>query len=199
MVADGARNQHHVAGSRTVATQFQTVGQDTDGGRGDEDAVTLAALHDLGVTRHYRHAGRARCMRHRFDDARQVGQRKAFFQNESGGEIKRCRTHHRDIVDRTVYRETADIATGEEQGRDNMAVSGHHEACRFAVQHGSWQHGAVVALTQVLVAQMAREQFRDQLHHGAAAGAMRQIDPTVLQIEWPHIASFDVRHQLMSL
>ena len=199
MVAHGARDQHHIARSGAVAAEFQALGQHADGGGGDENAVALAAFHHLGVACYHRHAGRARSFGHRFDDARQVGQRKAFFEDETGGEIERCGTHHRHVVHGAVHRQAADVAAGKEQGRHHMAVGRHHDACRLAVQHRRRQNRAVVTLTQVLVAQMVGEQFRDQLHHGAPARAMRQIDPTVLQIEWPHIASFDISHQFMSL
>ena len=199
MVAHGARDQHHIARSGAAAAEFQTLGQDADGGGGDEDAVALAAFHHLGVARYHRHAGHARSFGHRFDDARQIGQRKAFFEDETGSEIERCGAHHRHVVHGAMHRQAADVATRKEQGRHHMAVGRHHDACRLAVQHRRRQHCAVVALTQVLVAQVLGEQFRDQLHHGAPARAMRQIDPTVLQIEWPHIASFDISHQFMSL
>jgi hypothetical protein len=57
---------------------------------------------------------------HGFDDARQVGQRKAFFEDEAGGKVKRLGAHHRDVIDRAMHRKAADVAAGKEQRRDHV-------------------------------------------------------------------------------
>jgi hypothetical protein len=81
---------------------------------------------------------------------REVGQRKAFFEDEAGGKIQRLRAHHGDVVDRAMHRQAADVAAGEEQRRDHVAVGGHHQAPASRRR----QHGAVVALAQVFVVEV---------------------------------------------
>jgi hypothetical protein len=53
-------------------------------GRRDEDAVALAALDHLGICRDDRYARLPRGLRQRGDDAFQIGEGKAFFEDESG-------------------------------------------------------------------------------------------------------------------
>jgi hypothetical protein len=50
-----------------------------------------------------------------------------------------------------------------------------------------WQDGTIIALAQIVVIQMSRKQFLDQLSPGAAAGAMAQVDTTMLQIKGTNV------------
>jgi hypothetical protein len=79
MVADGARQQQHVARPRQRAADVAPGGHHADAGGADEDAVALALFDHLGVAGDDRHAGLARRRGHRLDDALQVGQRKALL------------------------------------------------------------------------------------------------------------------------
>ncbi len=179
MIADRAGNQNDVAGTRAIAGQMQPVRHGADPGGGDEHAVRLAALDDLGVAGDDLDAGLARRRAHALRDAVQIGQRKALFEDEAGGKMQRPRACHRQIVDRAMHRQRADVAAGKEQRRDDIAVGGHGEA-----PGGRVEHRLVVALRQQIVVERVAENFADELRHGAAAGAVGQIDPAVLEIEF---------------
>jgi hypothetical protein len=185
VVAERAGNEEHVAGPGQVAGEVDAVGQDADAGGGDEHAVALALLDHLGVAGHQLHAGFVRGPGHGFDDAGQVGQREALLQDEAGGEVEGGGPHHRHVVDGAVHRQAADVAAGEEQGRDHVAVGGHHQ---LALAQG--QAGAVVALGQVFVAQILGEQVGDELHHGPAAAAVAHVHAAVLDVQGAGVALF---------
>jgi len=72
------------AGLRIASGQFHPRRHDADAGRGDEDAVALAALDDLGIAGHHRHAGGFRGCRHALHDARQIGELEPLFDDEGG-------------------------------------------------------------------------------------------------------------------
>ena len=87
-----------------------------------------------------------------------------------------------------------------------MAIGGHHQPAGSAVGSSRrdaerWrrQHGAVIALAEVFVAQMLGEEFGNQLHHGAPAGTVGHIDTTVFQIQWSDVTALDFAHQCISL
>ena len=194
MVAHRARDQNRVARAHPGTAQLNAVGQHADTGGGDENAVALATLDHLGVARHHRHTRRVSGMRHRLHDTRQVTQRKALFQNKTCCQIQRRGTHHGHVVERAVHRQTADITARKKQRRHHMAVGGHHQPRRFAVDHRGRQHRTVVTLAQVGVAQVAGKQLRDELHHGPPARAVRHVNAPVFQIKRPHVATFDFTH-----
>ena len=93
-----------------------------------------------------------------------------------------------------MHREAADVAAGKEQRRDDVGVGGHHQAPRAAHKSRRWQYGAIVALTQEFVVEMAREQFIDQLRHGPPTGAMGQINTTMFEVNGTHVAFSNLFH-----
>ncbi|MCY1560160.1 hypothetical protein D9M68_972650 [compost metagenome] len=86
-----------------------------------------------------------------------------------------------------MHREAADVATGEKQRRDHMAVGGHDEASLRRVESGQSQHCAVVALAQELIVKSREEQLFDQLRRGLAARAMTHVDAAVLDVQRPDV------------
>ncbi len=86
---------------------------------GDEDAVALAAIDDLGIAGDERHAGLVAGLPHRGDDALQVGQRQSFFEDERRRQEQRPGAADGQIVDRAVHRQPADVAAGEEERPDH--------------------------------------------------------------------------------
>ena len=62
-------------------------GHDADAGRGDEDAVAFAAVHDLGIAGDEGDARLGAGLPHRGDDALEVGHRQPFFENERRREV----------------------------------------------------------------------------------------------------------------
>ena len=68
----------------------------------------------------------AACRRRRMDasTALQGLHRQAFFQDERRAQIQRPRAAHRQVVDRAVDRQRADVAAGEEQWPDHIGIGG---------------------------------------------------------------------------
>ena len=116
---------------------------DADAGGVDEDLVALAAVDDLGVAGDELHAGLGGRGAHRLDDAAQIVDGQAFFEDERGGEIQRLRAAHGQIVDGAVDGEAADVAAGKEDRRDHEGVGGEGEA-----RAADGEHGLVVELVE---------------------------------------------------
>jgi hypothetical protein len=85
---------------------------------------------------------------------------------------------HGHVVDRAVDGERADVAAGKEQRRYHIAVGGHDHAAARDVERG-----LIVALPQPIIVQGLMKNVRDQLRHRPAAGAVRQVDVTVGDVE----------------
>jgi hypothetical protein len=168
-----------IGGPRMAAADAAFGRHHADAGGGDEDAVALALLDHLGVAGHHRHAGLARRRGHGFDDALQLGEREAFLEDEARAQGERRGAQHGHVVERAVHGQAADVAAGEEQRRDHVAVGGHHQA----VAGGHRQQRSVVALEQVFVVEGGREQLLDQLRRGAAARAVVHVDAAVLEVD----------------
>jgi hypothetical protein len=156
--------------------------------------VALALLHHLGIARHDGHPGQTRRHGHRQDDPLQVRQRKPFLEDERRREIKRPRTRHRNIVDRTVDREAADVAAGKEQRRYDMAVGCDHHAAG-----GHRNARAVVLRAQPLVVESTQKQLVDELRGGATAAPVRHVHPTVLEIDRTDVVGADHAHAVTAL
>jgi hypothetical protein len=189
VVAQGAGDEDGVARPRPVAGDVHALRHHADAGGGDEDAVALALLHHLGVAGDDRHAGLARRLRHRVDDALEVGEREAFFQDEAGREVQRLGARHGDVVDRAVHRQAADVAAGEEQRRDDVRVGRHHHAPAL---HG--EAGVVVGGAQPVVVEGGEEQLLDQLRHRPPAAAVGHVHAAVLEIDGADVAFAYVVH-----
>ena len=90
------------------------VGNDADAGGGDEDLVPLAAVDDLGVAGDQCDA-RPRRMPPRIDATMRSrsAMGKPFFENERRRQEERVRAADRQVVDRAVDRQLADVAARE--------------------------------------------------------------------------------------
>jgi hypothetical protein len=77
-----------------------------------------------------------------------------------------------------MHCQAADVATGKEQGRDDMAVGGNGNAS------ARWrQDGLVITLRQPVVGKFGGKQLAHQLGHGAATTAVGEVDQAVLEVE----------------
>ena len=148
---------------------------DADAGGGDEDLVALAAVDDLGVAGDELDAGFGGSGAHGLDDAAEIVDRQAFFEDERGGEIERLRAAHREVVDGAVDGETADVAAGKEDRRDDKGVGGEGEA---RVADG--EHGLIVELVEHGIAEGGQKDFVDEVGGELAAAAMAEHDLLVL-------------------
>ena len=113
-----------------------------DAGGVDEEAVALAAVDHLGV------AGDDRARPPRRAAARidattrqQRLHRQAFLEDEAGAQEQRPRAAHRQVVDRAVDRQRADVAAGEEQRPHDVGVGGEREP-RAAAGRGARRRAA---------------------------------------------------------
>ena len=75
--------------------------------------------------------------RHRGDDPLQIGQGQPLFDDEPGAEPQRPGAAHAQVVDRAADGQLADVAAGEEEGADHVAVGGEGQA--RAVGIGHWE------------------------------------------------------------
>jgi hypothetical protein len=124
------------------------------------------------------HAGRARRVAHALGNPLQIGERKALLDDEARREIERPRPGHGDVVDRAVHGERADIAAGEEQRRDDIAVGRHHHA-----SGGNVEGRLVIAGGEPFIVEGGVKNLADQPRHGASAGAMRKLHAAIAEVE----------------
>ena len=67
-----------------------------------------------------------------------------------------------------------------------MRIGGHHGTPRRQDEAG-----LIVQLAQDVVVERSHEELANELRHRTSAAAMDHLDPTVTQIERPHIAGLD--------
>ena len=182
-----------VPGPRAVTRDVDALRNDADARRRDEYTIALPFFDDLGIAGNDRHRGIASGLRHRGNDAPQIRERKAFLQHEARGQVQRAGARHRDVVQRAVNRQAADVATGKEQrrhdvtvGRDDDPAGRNRDARR------------IVARAQPCVVEFAHEQLLDELRHGASAAAMTQVDPAVLEVDGPDVVAARLAHDAAS-
>ena len=178
VVADRARYEHAVARPRTVRAKLDAGGNDADPGRRDVQAVGRPALDDLRVAGRDRYAGGKRRSRHRCGDAAQVGNRETFLDDEAGRERDRPRARHREIVDRPVDREVADVAAGEEDRLDDVGVGREGEPHAVHVEQRR-----VAERREQRIVELRDEQLFDKGSCRLAARTMSERDD-VLAKSW---------------
>ncbi len=171
VVAKRAADQDRIAGRGAVAGDVHARRHNANPRGGNENAVALALLDNLGVAGDDGDAGGAGSVRHAGNDAFEIAERKAFLQHEGGGKVKRPRPGHGHVVDGAMHRKRADIAARKEQGRDDMRVGAHDHAAGRDLEGG-----LVVGLGKPLIVEMAVEERADQLGGRPAARAMRHLD-----------------------
>ena len=125
--ADIAGQQDHVAHAHARGRHHGVVLDEADAGGVDEQPVALAPVHHLGIARHEQHAGGRGRRLHRLHDALQHLHRQPLFEDEAGAQEQRARAAHRQVVDRAVHGQRADVAAGEEQRADDVGVGGERQ------------------------------------------------------------------------
>ncbi len=94
--------------------------------------------------------------------------------------------HHRQVVDRAGDRQSADVATGEEDGVDDVGVGGENQPAVADPQGRAVVEGGEADVVRPAVEKSRRQRLLDQHPHGAATGAVLQGDPLVLRATaWP--------------
>ena len=64
----------------------------------------------------------------RLNDATEVVHRKPFLGDEGHGKILGSRPAHREVVNRSVNRQCPDVATGKEDGTDDIRIGAEGDA-----------------------------------------------------------------------
>ena len=93
----------------------------------DENLVGLAAIHDLGIAGHQLHARVVGGRAHRLHDAPEILHRRSFLEDEADRKIKRARAAHREIVDRPVHRQFADVAARKKDRTHHIGIRAESE------------------------------------------------------------------------
>ena len=169
VIGEKAGEEHRVSGVGQAGTELQPVGHHAHPGGGDEDLVRLAPGHDLGVAGDHRHPALARGRGNGIGEPFQVGQGKAFLQDQGQAQGEGGCALHGQVVDGPEHRELADIAAGKEDRVDHVAVGGEGEA---AGRHG--QHRAVLEAGEDRVVQAGQKDRLDQVPAGDPAAAVVQ-------------------------
>ena len=116
MLGDPPGEEDDVAGRGATGIDRYPRGDDADAGGVDVDPVPLAPVDHLRVAGGDRHPGGGRRVAHRGDDPREGLHREPLLEDQPAGEGERPGAAHREIVDRAVDGERADVAAGEESG-----------------------------------------------------------------------------------
>ena len=127
---------------------------------------------DLGVAGDDLNASIACGERHRLRNPAQQIDRQPLLDNHRAGEIERHGTAGREVVDRAIHRELADIAAGEEQRIDDVGIGGEGEPIAAHGQLGKIETGLVLQGGQGRVVEGAHKDVVDQILHRLAAPAM---------------------------
>ena len=129
------------------------------------------------------HAGRSGGLGHRRHHAAERFHGQALFEDEACAEIRRPGPGHRQVVDGAADGQLADVAAGEEQGVDDVAVGGEGQAGTVGGQHGAVVRGRGEADRQrprtavrgERDAERRQEEPFDEVSHQPPTAAVRQL------------------------
>ena len=97
--------------------------------------------------------------------------RKSLLEHEAGRQEARPRAHHRQVVERAVHGERADVAAGKLERAHDEGVGGHRD---LAAVDG--HDRGVAELPEDGVVEQRQEAFAEQGRAHLAAGAVAQLD-----------------------
>lgn len=117
MIAHGAGNQDLVAWLAESAGEAHPFGNKAYAAGIDEHAITVAAINHLGVARNDMNTRLLGHFSHAFADALQIGNGKAFFQDETTAEVFGDSPTRSNVVYRAAHRQSTNISAREEVRR----------------------------------------------------------------------------------
>ena len=123
MIAKRATDQQHITRAESLCTPVNVGGDRPHTGGVDEQLIRGATLHDFGIASHNGDTCFARGCCHAVNNGFQCLHRQTLFEDKTAGEVAWNSSADRDIVSRTADGQLANIAAGEEQWIDNVAVS----------------------------------------------------------------------------
>ncbi len=114
MVGDCAAEKNGIPHLHAARAKSDPLRHDADTARVDVAAVSLTSRHDFRIARHDVYAGSRRRVSHRRNDPCQFIHREAFLENECSAEPFRFGSDHRQIVDRAMHGQLADVPSRKE-------------------------------------------------------------------------------------
>ena len=123
MIAKRATDQQHITHAESLCTPVNVGGNCPHSGSVNEQLVCCTTLHDFGIASHDGDACFARGCCHAVNNGFQCLHRQTLFEDKTAGEVAWNSPADRYVVSRTADGQLADIAAGEEQRIDNVAVS----------------------------------------------------------------------------
>jgi len=172
VIADRPGDDDGVARPRPGHAQGSVALDEAHPGGADVAAVGLALLHHLGVAGDHADPGRRRGVAHGRCDPGEVGDGKAFLQDEAGRQVQRRGAGHGQVIDGAVDREVADVAARKEQRRDHVGIGGEGQP-----RSAEAQPGRVLELLEQRVAERVEEDRLDQRLGRLAPRSVRHRDP----------------------
>jgi len=127
VVADGTVDEDLVAGTGAAAADVELVVEDADSRGIDEDLVRLPPGDHLGVAGDDGHSGGFGRLLHAGENGPEVREGKTLLQNQADADRQGTGAAHGQVVDRSVNRQIADVAAGEEDRVDHVGVGGEGE------------------------------------------------------------------------
>ena len=128
VVAQSAADNQHVARRQARRAPMNVGGNRAHPGGVDKQFIRRAATDDLGIAGDDCDVCRFGRFSHGVNHRFQRLQRQTLFDNKPAGEITGDRAADRHVVGGAAYRQLADIAAGEEQRVNHIAVGGKREA-----------------------------------------------------------------------
>jgi hypothetical protein len=141
-------------------------------------AVAVSALDDFGVAGNNFDARRGRGLSHGIDNRRQLGQRKALFEDEAGAEETRLGSRDGKVVHCAVYRQFADGSAGKKERLHDERVGTHGQAASAQIEHRG-----VAQVFQLRIAKGGQKQMFHQFVAQLAAASVAHDDRRVIG-EW---------------
>ena len=123
-------------------------------------------------------------MRHAADHRRERLHRQTFFKDKSAGEVARNGTTDGDIVRGTADGQLADIAAGEEQRVNHIAVGGEGQPVALGGEGSEVNAGLVFLLGEPGVIKGLHKQPVYQLLHRQTAAAVCHFNRVHASLSW---------------
>jgi hypothetical protein len=138
--------------------------------------ISFTAIHNRGIARDKLHVRLRRSGTHRLDDAAQIVDGQALFEDERRRKIQRTSPAHGKVVDSPVDRDAANIAARKKDRRNNKRVG-----CKRDSSAVDGKHSLVVELVQRRIGERRQKNFIDQFRRKLAAAPMSKDDLLVLK------------------
>ena len=181
MVAHGAGNQDLVTWFAESTGKVHPFGDEADTTGVDEHAIAVAAINHLGIARNNMDTSFFGHFGHAFADAFQIGNGKAFFQNEPTAEVLGDSATGGNIVYRAAHSQPANVSAGEKAGSHHKTVGGIGNTLTGSWR---WERRRIVAFQQLFVCVCLEKYLVDNALHHSAAATMTQ------QYRFVHLVSF---------